>query len=182
MDSVTRIQILYEDICVSFWSNAFGKDRNLCSLTTNQTQENKEFKIALLRLKINLTLLGTEGLSVYIYIYIYIYIPGSTDSRKLTPPPPLSLSLSPTISSIAPGRSSRLHPVSAQSWCMLVLVCRPIKAHTCVGIHKRTSLMSLTSSFIYMNKQILKNVLQTKKKSAQMLAIWVDLVWFGFMA
>ena len=53
---------------------------------------------------------------------------------------PLShhLSLSFTISS----RSSRLHPVSVQSFCRYVLLGRPVVACPCEEVHGRTSLMS----------------------------------------
>ena len=39
-------------------------------------------------------------------------------------------------------RSSRLHPVSAQSCCMSVLAGRPAFARLCEGVHWSTSLMS----------------------------------------
>ena len=52
--------------------------------------------------------------------------------------PPLSLSLS---LSIAPGRFSRLHPVSLQNWCMYVLSGRPTQTRPCGEVHTRSSLM-----------------------------------------
>ena len=39
----------------------------------------------------------------------------------------------PSLSSIAPGRSSRLYPVSAQSCCIEVLADRPAFARLCEG-------------------------------------------------
>ena len=47
----------------------------------------------------------------------------------------LSFSLHPSLSSIAPGRSSKLHPVSVpvQSWCKYVLAGRPTLARPCVA-------------------------------------------------
>ena len=56
----------------------------------------------------------------------------------------LILSLHPFLSSIASGRSSGLHPLSAQSCCMLVLAGRPAFARPCEGVNRSTSLMSLT--------------------------------------
>ena len=51
--------------------------------------------------------------------------------------------LSPhSLSSIAPDRSSRLHPVSAQSCCIYVLAGRPTFARSCEGVHRSISLMS----------------------------------------
>ena len=51
----------------------------------------------------------------------------------------LTISHHPSLSSIAPGRSSKLHPLSAQSW---VLAGRPTLAHPWVDVHRRTSPMS----------------------------------------
>ena len=47
-----------------------------------------------------------------------------------------------SISSIAFGRSSGLHPVSAQSSCMFIRAGRPAFARTCEGVHRSTSLTS----------------------------------------
>ena len=46
-----------------------------------------------------------------------------------------------SLSSFAPGRSFRLHPVSAQSWCRYVLAGRPTPTRPCEGVHRSTSLM-----------------------------------------
>ena len=46
--------------------------------------------------------------------------------------------------SIALGRSSRLHPVSVQSCCRQVLTGCPTLAHLYEGVHRSTSLMSLS--------------------------------------
>ena len=55
-----------------------------------------------------------------------------------------SLSSHQSLLSIAPGRSSKLYPVSAQSWCQYVLFDQPTLTHPCEGVHKRTLLMSLS--------------------------------------
>ena len=47
-----------------------------------------------------------------------------------------------SLSFIASGRSSELHPVSSQSCCMYVLAGRPAFARPYVGVHRSTSLMS----------------------------------------
>ena len=47
-----------------------------------------------------------------------------------------------SLSSIASGKSSRLHPVSVQSCCRYALAGRPTPARPCEGFHRRTSLMS----------------------------------------
>ena len=49
----------------------------------------------------------------------------------------------PSLSSITSDRSSRLHPVSAQSCCMSVLAGHPAFARPCEGVHRSTSLMIL---------------------------------------
>ena len=54
----------------------------------------------------------------------------------------MTLSRHPSLSSIASGKSSGLHPVSAQSCCMLVRAGRPTFARSCEGVHRSTSLMS----------------------------------------
>ena len=55
---------------------------------------------------------------------------------------PLTLSRYPSLSSIASGRSSGLHPVSAQSCCMQVRAGRHAFARPCEGVHRSTSLMN----------------------------------------
>ena len=54
----------------------------------------------------------------------------------------LIFSRHPSLSSIASGRSSGLHPVSAQSCCMLVLAGRPAFAWPCERVHRSSSLIS----------------------------------------
>ena len=54
----------------------------------------------------------------------------------------LNLSRHSSLSFIALGRSSGQHPVSSHSCWMYVRAGRPAFARPCVGIHKRTSLMS----------------------------------------
>ena len=60
------------------------------------------------------------------------------------PPARISLTLSRhfSLSFIASGRSSGLHPVSSHSCCMYVRAGRPTLAHPYVGVHRSTSLMS----------------------------------------
>ena len=55
-------------------------------------------------------------------------------------PDPLSLHFS--LSFIASGRSSGLHPLSLHSCCMYVRASRPAFARPYVGVHRSTSLMS----------------------------------------
>ena len=64
--------------------------------------------------------------------------------HHLAPPALISLTLfhRPSLSSIAPGRSSRLHPVSPQSWCIYVLADRLAFARPCEAVHWSMSLMS----------------------------------------
>ena len=59
----------------------------------------------------------------------------------------LTLSRHFSLSFIASGRSSRLHPVSSHSFCMYILADRPALARPYVGVHWSTSLMSLSLLF-----------------------------------
>ena len=81
-------------------------------------------------------------MAIYIYIYIYIYIV-----------PPARISLTPSrhfsLSFIAFGRSSGLHPVSSHSCCMYIRAGRASFARPYVGVHRSTSLMSSTLLLIY---------------------------------
>ena len=54
----------------------------------------------------------------------------------------LTFSRHPSLSFIASGKSSGLHPVSSQSYCMLVRASRPAFARPCEGFYRSTSLMS----------------------------------------
>ena len=54
----------------------------------------------------------------------------------------LTLSRHFSLSFIAFGRSSRLHPISSHSFCMYVRAGRPAFAQPYEGIHRSTSLMS----------------------------------------
>ena len=71
---------------------------------------------------------------VYEVIIIIIVVPKVRIS--------LTLSRHFSLSFIASGRSSGLHPVSSHSCCMYVRAGRPAFARPYVGIHRSTSLMS----------------------------------------
>ena len=73
----------------------------------------------------------------FFYVYIYIY-------HHVLPPARISLTLSRhfSLSFIASGRSSGLHPVSSQSCCMYVQAGRPAFVRLYDGVHRRTSLIS----------------------------------------
>ena len=53
-----------------------------------------------------------------------------------------------SLSLIASGRSSELHPVSSHSCCMYVRAGRPAFARRYVGVHRSTSLMSSSLLFL----------------------------------
>ena len=53
-----------------------------------------------------------------------------------------TLTRHPSLLSIAPGRSSRLHPVLVHSWCILCLAGLPTFARPWHEVHGSTSLMS----------------------------------------
>ena len=76
------------------------------------------------------------------YIYIYIY-------HHVVPLARISLTLSHhfSLSFIASGWSSGLHPVSSHSFCMYVRAARPVFALPYAGVHWSTSLMSSSLLF-----------------------------------
>ena len=81
------------------------------------------------------------------HIYIYIYSCNEQlhhHHHHVVPPPRISLTLSRhfSLSFIASGRSSGLHPVSWHSCCMYVRAGRPAFARPYVGVHRGTSLIS----------------------------------------
>ena len=87
-------------------------------------------------LKINLP---TNLKVKYIYIYIYIYI-----YHHFVPLAQISLTLSRhfSLSFIASGGTSSIHPVSSHSCCMYVRAVCPAFAWPYAGVHRSTSLMS----------------------------------------
>ena len=81
--------------------------------------------------------------SLYIYIYIYIYM-YNIYYHLVVPLARISLTLSHhfSLSFIASGWSSGLHPVCSHSCWMYVRAGRPALARPYVGVHRSTSLMS----------------------------------------
>ena len=75
---------------------------------------------------------------VYIYIYIYISHHHVVRLARIS----LTLSLHVSLSLIASGRSSGLHPISSHSCCMYVRAGRPAFDWPYVGVHRSTSLTS----------------------------------------
>ena len=75
-----------------------------------------------------------------------IWSQGHHHHHHVPPPAQISLTLSRhrSLSSIAPGRSSSVHPVSPLSCCILVLGGLTVFAHPCGGVHRSMSLMSLS--------------------------------------
>ena len=68
----------------------------------------------------------------------YHHHPHVTPSARIS----MTLPHHPSLSSTAPGRSSRVHPVSALNCCIEVLASHTTFARPCEGIHKTMSLMS----------------------------------------
>ena len=85
-----------------------------------------------------------------LYIYIYIY----HHHHHVVPLARISLTLSWhfSLSFIASGWSSGLHPVSSHSCCMYVRAGRRAFAWPYVGVHKSTSIHNLFSLFISYQK------------------------------
>ena len=82
----------------------------------------------------------TQYISLSIYIYIYIYHHHHDDVRLARIS--LTLSLHVSLSFIAFGRSSGLHPVSSHSCCMNVRAGRPAFDWPYAGVHRSISLTS----------------------------------------
>ena len=83
--------------------------------------------------------------NIYIYTRICIICHHHHHHHHLVVPSArisLALSRHPSLSFIASGRSSGLHPVSLQSCSMLVWADRPAFAQPCEGVYRSTSLMS----------------------------------------
>ena len=77
------------------------------------------------------------------YYFFGFHIRDKSSSSYLAISTYISDPLSPSsLSSIAPGRSSGLHPVSSQSCCMYVRAGRPAFARPCEGAYRSTSLTS----------------------------------------
>ena len=81
--------------------------------------------------------------------------------HHVVPPAWISLTLSRhfSLSFIASGRSSGLHPVSSHSCCMYVLAGRPALARAYVGVRWSTSLMS---SSLLLQQQLLNLMTENK--------------------
>ena len=79
------------------------------------------------------------------YFPCYLSIPSSYNAlHHVVPLARISLTLSRhvSLSFIASGRSSGLHPLSSHSCCMYFLAGRPVFARPYVGVHRSTSLVS----------------------------------------
>ena len=87
----------------------------------------------------------TRVATIDIYIYIYNHHHHHHHHHHpVVPPALISLTFSRhfSLSFIASGRSSGLHPVSSHSCCKYVLAGRPAFPRPYVGVHRSTSLMS----------------------------------------
>ena len=82
--------------------------------------------------------IGRNILSFSVSLYIYHHHHHVVPLTRIF----LTLSQHFSLSFIASGRSSGLHPVSSHSCCMYVRAGRPAFALTYVGVHRSTSLMS----------------------------------------
>ena len=72
-----------------------------------------------------------------LFTQVHLLIDGSVEGQYIT-------ILQPQLSFIASGRSSGWYPVSSHSCCMYVWAGRTAFAQPYVGVHKSTSLMSLS--------------------------------------
>ena len=92
----------------------------------------------------------------------------------------LTLSRHFSLSFIASGRSSGLHPVSLHSCCMYVRAGRPAFARPYVGVHRSTSLMSPSLLLQQCPARLAKlDELDNSSLYLYIKHIWFTLVWFG---
>ena len=121
------------------FNTLFG--RNECSLIVQEviySRQNKPSKIKL-KFKRYLSLFSSFLQSFFCNLHRQDH-----QHRHVVPLARISLTLSRhfSLSFIASGRSSGLHPVSSHSCCMYVRAGRPAFARPYVGVHRSTSLMS----------------------------------------
>ena len=116
----------------------------------------------------------------YIYIYVYIYHHIMLLARTSQT---LSLSHHSSLSPIASGRSSRLHPVSVQCCCRLILVGCPILARLREEVHWRRRLWvysSFSSSVPYILSVLLRRFLRWEIGGRAATVLWDVAPWFLF--
>ena len=79
-----------------------------------------------------------QDCTISTYMHSCTYICAHYHHHRVVPLAPISLTLSRhfSLSFIASGRSSELHPVSSHSCCMYVLAGRPAFARPYVGVHR----------------------------------------------
>ena len=102
-------------------------------LRTRKYHHSRETRFSRWSITSKVSCFGKQKKSVNVYHHHHVM-----------PPARISQTLSRhfSISFIAYGRSSGLHPVSSHSWCMYVRVGRPAFAWLYSGVHRSTSLMS----------------------------------------
>ena len=93
---------------------------------------------------INVFINLVQVIEIYLFVLFQDYTKTCHHHHHVVPPVRISLTLSRhfSLSFIALGRSSGLHPVSSHSCCMYVRAGRPAFAWTYAGVHRSTSLMS----------------------------------------
>ena len=115
------------------------KDKNLLKIS----RPRHDTKLHLME-KLQFWISGDYGVPLHCnYSQVYDGNHHHHHHHLVVPPARISLTLSrhSTLSFIASGRSSGLHPVSTQSRCLLVRAGYPALAQTCAGVYWRTSLM-----------------------------------------
>ena len=87
---------------------------------------------------------GSKRIPFIVYLYLYFLIWSFRYHHHVVPLARISLTLSRhfSLSFIASGRSSGLHPVSSHSCWMYVRAGRPAFGRPYVGVYRSTSLMS----------------------------------------
>ena len=108
-----------------------------CPILARQIYTNSEIWRILLTITLLMQKLFLFGKLYIEYIddlkYIYIYHHHHHHHAALLARISLTFSRHPSLSSIVPGKSSRLNPASARICCILVLAGSPIFAHPCEG-------------------------------------------------
>ena len=144
MHTLNNFQVLHslEELCIRESAQPPGRGKHIFCHTAGIEIWLTLCKSDILLLNQRQTQRKRRDFNAYASICIYIYI--SSSSCHATARISLTLSLHFSQSFFASGKSSGLHPISSHSCCMYVRAGRPAFAWPYVGVHRSTSLMSLS--------------------------------------
>ena len=114
----------------------FIESVTIYSVREGPCSDNMEYITITIRLFVSVKY-GVLSLTEHVFIYIHIYHHHVVLLARIS----LTLSRHFSLSFIASGRSSGLHPVSSHSCCMYVQAGHPAFTRPYAGVHRSTSLM-----------------------------------------